>query len=207
MEPNFKLALDELAKLNYRFYEQDERFTDLERGITERSSSTSARLDALEASRSSSMDDLSRRVADLEAAPVDLQPLAAIAHLATLEANYADCDAEFSKRLAHLEALRVGPYKDVHGDQMATLEAAAADFAAWRPGVDGLLDDVRITVQKLEKSRDRAVFDEMPLNSGILHTPTKAAAQHAAGFTAEPPVIGHRVNLTARVSGSGVVMT
>jgi hypothetical protein len=41
MEPNFKLVLNELAKLNQRFDEQDERwsrrFTDLEHAISKRS--------------------------------------------------------------------------------------------------------------------------------------------------------------------------
>jgi hypothetical protein len=150
MEPNFKLVLNELAKLNQRFDEQDERwsrrFTDLEHAISKRSSSTSTRLDALEAKRSSSMDELSWHVADLEVVPADPQPLTATARHATLEANYADHDAKFSKRLSHLEALRVGPIKDMHSDRVATLEAMAADFAVWRPGVDGLLDDVRIAV-------------------------------------------------------------
>jgi hypothetical protein len=74
---------------------------------------------------------------------------------------------------------------------MVTIEVVATDFAAWRPGVDGFLDKVRIAVQKLEKSRDHAVFDELPLNTRLLHTPTKAAAQHAAGLTAELPMMGH----------------
>ena len=56
MDPNFKLLFDELAKLNRRFDEQDEswnrRFKDLEQGITERLSSTSAHIEALEATGS-----------------------------------------------------------------------------------------------------------------------------------------------------------
>jgi hypothetical protein len=59
---------------------------------------------------------------------------------------------------------------------VAPLEVAATDFAAWKPGVDGLLDDVRLVVQKLEKTHERAVFDEMPLNTGLLHASSKVAA-------------------------------
>jgi hypothetical protein len=92
------------------------------------------------------MDELSWRVADLEVVPVDPHPLTATARHATLETNYADHDAKFIKRLSHLEALHVGPIKDMYSDRVATLEATAADFAVWRPGVDGLLDDVRIAV-------------------------------------------------------------
>lgn len=136
---------------------------------------------------------------------MDPQPLAATARLATLEANYADRDAEFNKRLAHLDDLHVGPtpIKDAHSDRMATLEAVATDFATWRPSVDDLLDDVRIVVQRLEKSNDHAAFDEMPLNTGLHRTPTKAAAQQAAGLTGETPVMGHHIAMTTRDSGSG----
>jgi hypothetical protein len=122
------------------------------------------------------MDELSRRVADLEATHADPQPLAVTARLATLKANYANRYAKFTKRLAHLEALRIGPTKDVHGDRMVTLKAAAADFTSWRPDVDVLFDDVRIAVQKLEKSRDHVAFDEMSLNTGLLRTPSKVAS-------------------------------
>ena len=108
-----------------------------------------------------------------------------------------------------------------------------ADLASWRPGVDGVLDDVRIAVKKLEKShdrdmfdamshgpgllptptkalassRDRDVFDTMSHGPGLLPTPTKAAVQVSAGLTANPPVMGHHVESTPRDSGSGVVMT
>jgi hypothetical protein len=60
MEPNFKLILNELAQPNRRFNEQDNRwsrrFTDLERGLTERSTAVDARLDTLEASHSTNTD-------------------------------------------------------------------------------------------------------------------------------------------------------
>ena len=118
MEPNMKMLFDELAQLNRRFDEQDERwtrrFTGLEQSISERSTATVRRIDALEASYSSAVSDLSRRVADLESVPADPEPLAATARIATLEANYAD------------------------------------------------RDDVRTSVQKLEKARAHDMFDELP---------------------------------------------
>jgi hypothetical protein len=72
-------------------------------------------IDALEASHFSAVSDLSRRVANLESAPADPQPLAATARIATLEVNYANRDAEFTKRLADLKALRHVTYGDSGG--------------------------------------------------------------------------------------------
>lgn len=75
MEPNFKMLFDELAQLNRRFDEQDERwgrrFTGLEHSISERSSEAVSCIDALEVAQSTAIDSLSRRVADLESAPAD----------------------------------------------------------------------------------------------------------------------------------------
>jgi hypothetical protein len=70
MEPNFKLILNELAQLNHRFNEQDDRwsrrFADLERGLTERTTVVDARLDTLEASHSTNTDALTWCLSVLE---------------------------------------------------------------------------------------------------------------------------------------------
>ena len=123
MDPNFKLLFDEMKKFNARFDEQSKRFDALELSITERSTSTIARIDVLESSHASFLGDLSRRVADLEAAPADPQ------RLASLEASYADRNAEFSKRLADLEGLRVD-IRAADDDRVASLEATTASLAA-----------------------------------------------------------------------------
>jgi hypothetical protein len=72
--------------------------------------------------------------------------------------------------------------------------------------VEWLLDDVRISVQKLEKARARDMFDELPQPTGPLPAPAKAVAQHA-GITVEPPVMGHHVDMTTWDLGFGVVTT
>jgi hypothetical protein len=87
-----------------------------------------------------------------------------------LEANYIDRDAEFTQRLNELEYLRVDNGYTKRDDRMAQLEAATADLESWRPGVDGVLDDVRNAVKKLEKSRARDVFDAMSHGPGLLPT-------------------------------------
>ncbi|XP_066364572.1 uncharacterized protein [Miscanthus floridulus] len=118
MEPNFKLILDELSQLNRRFDDEHEHwnrlFSDLERGLTTRATTFDACFDALDTSRGADADDLSRRIADLEAAPADPQINAVERRLATLEASYTVHDAEFTQRLSELERLRVNPVKDEH---------------------------------------------------------------------------------------------
>jgi hypothetical protein len=217
MEPNFKLLLDEMTSLNRRFDEQGDQWgrgfsdlqrglTDLERGLTDRSTSINFRLDALEASQSVNSDALAHRIAVLESASMGSANTAMVSRLATLEASYTDRDAKFTNRISELEALRVSPTQDDR-DRVVTIEAATADLTSWRPGVEGMLDDVCIAVRKLEKSRERELFDEMSHGPGLLPTPTKAVVHFSAGFPAEPPVMGHRVDSTTRDLGSGVVMT
>jgi hypothetical protein len=200
MEPNFKLLLDEMTSLNRRFDEQGDQWgrgfsdlqrglTDLERGLTDRSTSINFRLDALEASQSVNSDALAHRIAVLESASMGSANTAMVSRLATLEASYTDRDAKFTNRISELEALRVSPTKDDR-DRVVTIEAATADLTSWRPGVEGMLDDVCIAVRKLEKSRERELFDEMSHGPGLLPTPTKAVVHFSAGFPAEPPVMG-----------------
>jgi chromosome segregation ATPase len=211
MEPNMKRILDEISQLNRRFDEQDShlnrRFADLERSITDRSTAIDSRLQSLEAAHVTTESALSRRVADLEAAPADPQVNAVESRVATLEASYVDRDTEFNNRLRSLEALRVGAVKDESDDRLATLEKATKELCAWRPDVDGVLDDIRISVQKMAKTHARAMFDEMPPSASVANSPTKAAANSSEVFTAELPVFGRRVESTTWDTGPGVVTT
>ncbi|CAD6255166.1 unnamed protein product [Miscanthus lutarioriparius] len=126
--------------------------------------------------------------------------------LASLEASYVDRDADYSQRISELEAIRVTQIKDERDARVAALESTAADLAAWRPGVEGLLDDVRLQVQKLGVKCDRAVFDTMSHQPGIIPSPTLAVMHSSARLTADRPH-GHRVNTTTRDVASGVVTT
>lgn len=119
-----------------------------------------------------------------------------MARLATLEATYADRDTEFDKRLTDLEALRLGSTRD-----------ARVDFAAGCSGVHSHFDEVHNSQSKLDKACAREVFDSVPQRAGFPSPSFKAAAQHAAGLTAELPVLGRRVESTTRDSGSGVIST
>ncbi|XP_066398707.1 uncharacterized protein [Miscanthus floridulus] len=207
MEPNMKLILDEISQLNRRFDEQDgrlnRRFAELELSISDRSTAIDSRLTSLEAAHVTAESALSRPVADLESAPADLQVNTVESRVTSLEASYTDRDAEFNNRLRTLEALRISPVKDERDDRVTTLEKATKELCAWQPEVDGVLDDIRISVQKMAKNHARAVFDEMPHGTSIANSPTKAAANSSKGFPAELPVFGRRVEPTTQDTGPG----
>ena len=127
--------------------------------------------------------------------------------VATLEASYTDHDAEFNNRLRSLEALRGGAVTADRNDRLAILEKATKELCAWRPDVDGVLDDIRISVQKMAKTHARAVFDETPPSTSVGNSPTKAAANVSEVFPADLPVFGRCVEPTTRDTGPGVVTT
>jgi chromosome segregation ATPase len=199
MEPNMKLILDEIAKLNRRFDEQDaylnRRFADLERTISDRSAAVDSRIQALEAAQVSTESALSQRVADLEAAPADPQVNAVENRVKTLEATYTDHDAEFHSRLRSLQALRIHAVKDEREDRLATLEKATKELCDWCPDVDGVLDDIRISVSKMAKHHAREMFDEMPHSFSVAPSPPKAATNSSEVFPAD---VRRRVEPTTR---------
>jgi len=91
--------------------------------------------------------------------------------------------------------------------QVAALAQVLADLQAWRPGVDGVLDDIQKDVQKLVKTLDHQVFDDSSHRPVALHSPPAATAlAPATGLHATPPS-GHRVDLTPRDARSGVITT
>ncbi|CAD6264403.1 unnamed protein product [Miscanthus lutarioriparius] len=97
--------------------------------------------------------------------------------------------------------------KDEHDDHVAMLKSATTELCAWQPGVDGVLNDIQISMQKLAKSLDRAVFDEIPHGSGVFNTPTKVAAHSSARFPVDQHVVGHHVEPTTHDTRSRVVTT
>ena len=91
--------------------------------------------------------------------------------------------------------------------RVAALEKVSADLEAWRLGMDGVLDDIQKDVQKLVKSLDRQVFDDSSHRPVTLPSPPAATAlAPATGLHATPPS-GHRVDISPRDAGSGVVTT
>lgn len=72
--------------------------------------------------------------------------------------------------------------------------------------MEGIMDDVKLWVQKLDSKCDRVAFDLMPHNIGLLQSPTAAAMNSNAGNTFNSPN-GHRSALTPQDVGSEVVTT
>lgn len=188
MDPSLQLIFD---TMNQRFDELNSRFSDRDREFTDHAASVDSRFGELVAATSA----LEQRVAGLESIRVD--PIAATVEqrLASLEANYVD-----------LEAARAVDAAAGHDVRVAALEKATADLAAWRPGMEGLLDDIKLEVQKLTRPRDRQVFDAMSHQPGILASSPTAPAQFIAGLNAKPPD-GHGFDSTTRDAVSGVVTT
>lgn len=203
MDPNIKLILD---NMNSRFDELDRRFADRDLQFADHAAAVDSRFAALESSRSTGAEALERRVSDLEATRRDPAPAAMEERLASLEANYIDRDADYSQRIAELKAVRFVQISKERDARVAALESAMADLAAWRPDVEGLLDDVRIKVQKLGVKCNRVAFDSMSSQPGLLLSPTLLVAPVSAGIQSDRPS-GHRVVSTTRDVGTGVVTT
>jgi hypothetical protein len=85
----------------------------------------------------------------------------------SLEASYIDRDTEYSNRLSELEALCVEHLTNDSDPRLVALEKALADLAAWLLGMEGVLDDVRLHVEKIESKCDQVVFDNTPPSIGL----------------------------------------
>jgi hypothetical protein len=79
--------------------------------------------------------------------------------LTSLEARYIDHDANYSQRISNLEAHRLDHMKDERDACVAALKSATAELAAWRPDMEGIVDDVKLWVEKVNSKCDRMVFD------------------------------------------------
>jgi hypothetical protein len=197
--------------MNSWFDELNSRFADQDRAAADRDAVVDSRLAALEANQSAATAvaattaaALEQRLAGLES--VHVEPLVASVEqrLTSLEANYADRDAEYSDRFHELEALRVAHMTDESDLRVAALEKETAELKAWRPGVEGFMDDVKLQVQKLNSKSDCMVFNAMPPSAGP-SLPSPSARTVAGAAPASPH--GHRAASTPRDVASGVVTT
>ncbi|WVZ88489.1 hypothetical protein U9M48_035006 [Paspalum notatum var. saurae] len=118
-------------------------------------------------------------------------------------------DAKWDQRARDQEAQWDAAFADFtrsHEERVGALEHAAAVFDEWRPGMEGMVDDIKLEVNKLSKHWERAVLDK-PLDSkGVLAPSPTAAERPPAGSTAERPY-GHRVESAHRDDGYGGVYT
>ncbi|CAD6270442.1 unnamed protein product [Miscanthus lutarioriparius] len=210
MDPNLQLILD---TMNNRFDELDRRFTDRDCASADQDAAVDSRFAALEVTHSAATAAaaaaaaaLEQRLAGLESVHVSPLPTSIEQRLTSLEASYIDCDTDYSQHIAELEKLHLATTKDERNARVAALDKATADLASWHPDMEGVVDDVRLQVQKLDSKYDRAVFDSLPQCAGLLQSPAAAATVAKSIAVSELPS-GHRVASTPRDVGSGVVTT
>jgi hypothetical protein len=151
MDPALQLILD---TMNQRFNELNTRFDDRDREFANHTATIESRFTELEFSHAAATATLEEHVAGLES--IRVNPIVATVkqRLASLEANYVDRDTEYAQRTTDLEAVHATDVKDERHARVATLEKATADLAAWRPDMEGVLDDIRLEVQKFTNPRD-----------------------------------------------------
>jgi hypothetical protein len=68
---------------------------------------------------------------------------------------------------------------------VTVLEKAVADFKEWRPKVDGIIDDLKLIVKKLNLHYERAAFDQSTSAPGILLPAPPAPTHPTAGHPAD----------------------
>ena len=119
-----------------------------------------------------------------------------------LDRKFREHDDKWESRFASLEN-RSDPRVD-------TLEAVVGELESWKQEMEGVVDDVRFNVKRLNDQLDRIVIDRAATNSVLLSVPPPpsqmAAARSSAGLTAESPH-GHCVDSTPRDIGFGSITT
>ena len=137
MEPSLKQILD---ALNSRFEEFDRRLDDRDRVFADRTGSVDSRFTTLETSISTQAIGLERRLAGIESRLSDPVSASIEQRLASLEASFAD---GHDHRLTTLETSNDVTVKLEFDPRVAALEKVSTDLAVWRPGIDGVLDDIQ----------------------------------------------------------------
>ncbi|CAD6206729.1 unnamed protein product [Miscanthus lutarioriparius] len=201
MEPSLKQILD---ALNARFDEFDRRLDDRDRAFADRTGSVDSHFATLETSISTQAIGLEKGFEGIESRLPDPVSVSVEQRLTSLEASFA---VGSGHRHTTLEPRTDVPVKPEFDPRAVAFEKVSADPEARRPGVDAVLGDIHKDVPKLVQTLDRQVFDDSSHRSVVLHSPPAATAlAQATGLHATPPS-GHRVDLTPRDAGSGVVTT
>jgi hypothetical protein len=183
MDPAMKQLLD---TLNARFDDFDRRLDDRDRVFADRTGVVDSRFVTLENAISTQTTGLERRLSSIESRLPDSSSASVEKRLADLEVTNSARLSDYSQRLSSLEDNRVSAVKLMADPRIAAIEKVTADLASWRPGVDGVLDDIHKDVTRLVHSLDRQVFDEMSHRPASFAVPTTATASAslAAGSAA-----------------------
>jgi hypothetical protein len=127
--------------------------------------------------------------------------------------RFSEHDAKWDLRFSEQESRLVRQIQALEKSQterVSVLERAAASLEEWRPSIEGTVDTIRLEVKKISRNWECAILDRPAYPVGVL-APTPGASAHATlgmpptAPPAPPPVIGPRVDISNRESGSGAV--
>lgn len=190
MNPDSKLLLKEMHRLfaeqktqiDARFAKSDRkwdaRFTDSDRKLEERLSEVDA--------------TITKRFDDTD-------------HVLTQ--RFVESDLNWERRLLDSEIRQSSIFTELEQRQEGRfdrLEQSAGALESWRQESEGAVDDLQLKMTKLTKYRDRSVFDNSMVSTGVISpVPVEqAAARSSAGFMAAQPS-GHGVDMSTRADGFG----
>jgi hypothetical protein len=120
-------------------------------------------------------------------------------------AHFNDRVSELDSRMKELELIRIYEIRDKRDERMSAVETVVADLEAWRPNVDGFIDDTRLKMLRLTKQWDRAMLETSAPPVLPVH-PELVAERSSAEQTIDWPK-GHDVASTTRERNYGSVTT
>lgn len=130
---------------------------------------------------------LSKRFDEIDSQFVD--------HESKIDARLQERDTEWERKLVDL--------RGAHDARVSALEQAAGSFDEWRPDIEGMVDDIRLELGKLNKHWGRALLDRPP--PLLQQTPQAAERSPPLGGAFSPS--GHCVDSNTRADGFGSVTT
>jgi hypothetical protein len=132
-----------------------------------------------------------------------------------LERRFVEADEALDKRFRDADAAveqRIIDSELRQDARLINIEKAASDLTSWRQEHEGIVDDLRLRIGKLDKYWNRSVIETAAVHvePAIFPDPPLKSEQHAApspaGYMAARPD-GHRVDNHHRENGYGVVTT
>ncbi|CAD6334022.1 unnamed protein product [Miscanthus lutarioriparius] len=117
-------------------------------------------------------------------------------------AHFDERVSDLEHRMNELELIRL---YEIWDERVSALETVVVDLEAWRPGVDGFIDDTRLKMLRLTKQWDRAML-ETPAPPVLLVLPESIAERSPAGQMIDWPK-GHGVESTTQERNYGSVTT
>jgi uncharacterized coiled-coil protein SlyX len=130
-----------------------------------------------------------------------------------LERHFVEVDDAMDKRFKEADTVveqRIIDSELRQDQRLQAIEKTATDIAEWRQEHEGVVDDLRLRIGRLDKFWNRSIIEHTDAftEPGIFSEPPVKAEQHAtptsAGYTAARPN-GHREELHHRENEYGEV--